>query len=135
MTHKRKKPGAHVIVHSSDENSQTQQNTQQTGLQILGRARSLVNSAGQFIANNYLLIAGIGIAAGTVAYLAATEGGRSVTTKIVDTAETSFNDLKQDVVDRFEQLKDSTMDLIQGQAELDQEFGEEQQAPRLRRVG
>ena|SRR6516162_2920743 len=84
MTHKYKKPGAHVIVHSSAEQTQSPQNQESFLDQMMGRLRSGVDVVQQNVSNHYGLWAGIGLACGAAIYLFATEHGRKVTSQIRD---------------------------------------------------
>jgi hypothetical protein len=84
MTHKYKKPGAHVTVHSSAEQTESPQNQKSFLDQMMGRLRSTADVVQQNFMNHYGLWTGIGLVFGAAVYLLATEHGRNVTSQIRD---------------------------------------------------
>src|SRR5947199_222611 len=124
MTHKRKKPGANVIVHSTAEQTQPQQKEESFGTQIANRLQSGVDSVQKHLANHYVLWAGIGAACGAAIYLLATEQGRGVSNQIRNTIGPSLTTAKDGLTGGVNKLKNAMI-----------EAGEQiRETPKLRRV-
>ena len=129
MTHRRKKPGSNVIVHSNE--GMTEQNQESFGTEILNRARSVLDTVQSHITEHYALYAGIGLAGGAAFYLFGTDQGRSVRNRILDTAGDSYTTVKDNVVQQFGKLKDVTTDVV-NKTILQQDTGQREQ---MRRAG
>ena len=133
MTHRYKKPGAHVILHPLN-GKQSKQAQQSLGAQVLNQVQSGLNLVQKNIRAHYVLWGGIGLGCGVAIYLFGTDHGRQATGRVRDALGSSAEKTRDTMTDTFGKLKQMTSNIVNSAIARDRDR-EVSDVPKLRRVG